>query len=425
MLSSRAYSFRQKCRLAISLSWIGGYVNVMTLLACGSYVSNVSGNVTFIGQLTIDRDHGRALFFAFAAASFFLGTIVSGVLLETARRRGYVSKYVIPVAVELVLLSIFGICVEIHGPGDPVDRGFWHFSMVAMSAIAMGVQNATMTSISGAVVRTTHVTGVVTDLGLEGVQFSYWLVDLVKRKGVRDIGGIFRSIRRHPPAQRLVLLASIFGSFLLGAIFGAGLFANYEAYVAYPPIAFLAWIIFVDVRSPIADMRELDPHNDPELKKLAMIKALQPNEVGVYRLTTGGSGRKHRAPDFQHWLDRVSPRFRVVILAVDPTIVFDQNAVLDFEAAVGRLHADGRKLILSGVTPHQLEALKRGGITSKMEVANICPDLESAVTRSLPVLRQLESEPRRNSTSTASFPLLSAVDARPADPAETTGPRSA
>lgn len=413
MLSARAYSFRQKCRLAISLSWIGGYINVMTLLACGSYVSNVSGNVTFIGQLTIDRDHSRALFFAFAAASFFLGTIISGVLLETARRRGYVSKYVIPVAVELVLLSIFGVCIEIHGPGDPAQRGFWHFSMVAMSAVAMGVQNATMTSISGAVVRTTHVTGVVTDLGLEGVQFFYWLIDLVKRKGIRDVRGIFRSIRRHAPAQRLVLLASIFGSFLFGAVFGAALFANYQAWVAYPPIAFLAWIIFVDVTSPIADMREMDPHNDPELKKLAIIKALQPNDVGVYRLTTRGSGKNHRAPDFQHWLDRVSPRFRIVILAVDPTIVFENNAVLDFEAAVMRLHADGRKLILSGITPHQLDALKNGGITKKMDIENICPDLESAVARSVPVLRQLESEPRRSTTSTSSFPVLSTTDDQP------------
>lgn len=40
---------------------------------------------------------------------------------------------------------------------------------------------------------------------------------------------------------------------------------------------------------------------------------------------------------------------------------------------------------------------------------------ESAVTRSVPVLRQLESEPRRSSTSTASFPLLADADKRSVD----------
>ena len=43
MFSARAYSFRQKSRLAISLSWVAGYTNVILYSVCGDFVSNVTG----------------------------------------------------------------------------------------------------------------------------------------------------------------------------------------------------------------------------------------------------------------------------------------------------------------------------------------------------------------------------------------------
>src|SRR4051794_27316209 len=46
MLSARAYSFRQKSKLAISLSWVGGYTNVVLFLACGTFSSHMTGNAT-------------------------------------------------------------------------------------------------------------------------------------------------------------------------------------------------------------------------------------------------------------------------------------------------------------------------------------------------------------------------------------------
>ncbi|MEO6434941.1 MAG: hypothetical protein ABIP55_04165, partial [Tepidisphaeraceae bacterium] len=51
MLSARAYSFRQKSKLAISLSWVGGYVNVVLLLSCASFASHMTGNaLTFFNE---------------------------------------------------------------------------------------------------------------------------------------------------------------------------------------------------------------------------------------------------------------------------------------------------------------------------------------------------------------------------------------
>ena len=40
MLSASAYSFRQKSRLAISLSWVAGYTNVILVILCGVVVAH-------------------------------------------------------------------------------------------------------------------------------------------------------------------------------------------------------------------------------------------------------------------------------------------------------------------------------------------------------------------------------------------------
>src|SRR3954470_7183286 len=96
MLSASAYSFRQKSRLAISLSWVAGYTNVVAFLMCGHIVvSHVTGNITHFGEslaeVVLHPGRGpwrEVLYFGFLTAAFFLGAIASAVMTEGARRRG-------------------------------------------------------------------------------------------------------------------------------------------------------------------------------------------------------------------------------------------------------------------------------------------------------------------------------------------------
>src|SRR2546423_11637286 len=107
MLSARAYSFRQKSRLAISVSWIGGYANVVALLVCNNFVSHVTGNTTNIGRSFAEGDWGAAWFFGGLWLAFLFGAAFSGWMTESAKRAGMASKYVMPMAVEAVLASTF------------------------------------------------------------------------------------------------------------------------------------------------------------------------------------------------------------------------------------------------------------------------------------------------------------------------------
>jgi uncharacterized membrane protein YoaK (UPF0700 family) len=58
MLSAAVYSFRMQLRLAISLGWVSGYVNVVTLLFCGTMTGHVTGSVTHMAQAITAPDHG-------------------------------------------------------------------------------------------------------------------------------------------------------------------------------------------------------------------------------------------------------------------------------------------------------------------------------------------------------------------------------
>ena len=393
MLSARAYSFRQKSRLAISLSWIGGYTNVTSLLVMGIFVSHMTGTATQLGRWIGAGDARQAGFFCFILVAFTSGAALSACMTEGARRRGWRSKYVLPIGLEAVLLACLMVHLNSHGR-DLSGRAY--LEAAGLASLAMGLQNATITKISGAVVRTTHLTGIFTDLGLEGVQYLFWWGDQLAKRRRERAGRLLRVSRRHPSMLRLMLLLSIAGSFGFGTVVGTFAYGRWGAISLLVPIAFLLWIIFVDWRTPIADIRELDTLNDPELRLQGILSKLLPPEVVLYRALSRRSGPYHRAPDFQTWIDRVPEHCRVVVLAITPQTRFNSNAVMDLEAAVGRLHAEKRKLILSGITTRQFKALDALGVARMMDINNICPDLEFAIARAIGVLEEMRGtgEPR-------------------------------
>jgi uncharacterized membrane protein YoaK (UPF0700 family) len=410
MLSARAYSFRQKSRLAISLSWIGGYTNVVSFLLMGTFISHATGNSTQVGRLLGTGDLQQAGFFALLLFTFTCGAALSAYMTENAKRRGWRSKYVLPIAMEALLLVLLTINLSTQTARAGALAGghaaVWQAAVLA--SLAMGLQNATITKISGAVVRTTHLTGIFTDFGLEGVQYLFWWGDKLSKMRRERAGRLLKISRRHPSTLRLLLLISIVASFGFGTVAGTLLCGRYGPLALMVPVAFLMWIIYVDIRTPIADIRELDLLNDPELRLRGILSSLLPRGVVLYRASclhhSGGPGR-HRAPNFQLWIDRVPEHCRVVVLALSPLTRFDANAVMDLEAAVLRLHGEKKKLILAGITTYQFRCLDALGVARMMDMNNLCPDLEFAVARAMVLLE--DGSPRRPRSEFAAQKVLS------------------
>ena len=392
MLSASAFSFRMQSRLAISLSWIAGFTNVITFIVCGVVTSHATGNVTHFGKALADRislargGRGGAgathelLFFGALVVSFFFGAVVSAFMTESARRRGFRPKYGLPIALQAVVLCALMIALDYYAMA-PAAALFW--AVAVLASFSMGVQNATITRVSGAVIRTTHLTGVVTDMGIEGVQYLMWLWDRTRGARPGRRGRVLRLSRRQPNVLRLALLASIVGSFLFGVAAGTLAWAHVPAYAMLAPVSFLLWIILVDWRKPIADVRELDLLSDPDHKAYVDLRPLLPPQLGIYRLFHPRRDKVHHAPDFQLWADRLPRQWRVVILAVSPFTHFDREEALNLMAALDKLRAEGKDLVVCGANRSQFKAMRDAGMADALGVENFAPDLEMAVARAM------------------------------------------
>ncbi len=380
MFVSQAHSFKQQARLATTLAWVAGYTNIIAVLACGTVISHASGTTSNFGNHLAMGEWRLAGYSFFLLATFFVGAGVSGFFTELGRRRGWESIYVLPIVGEALLLAIFAVGVEFNRSAQSGVTFLW---MTAAASLAMGLQNATITRISNGVVRTTHVTGVVTDLGLETVQMLWWLKDNRQDVPPGSARSLVRSVYHHPTARRLALLASILFSFALGACLGT-LAHVYAARLAmFPPVAFLLWIIYQDVTRPIAEI---------EVSDIVAANDL-PSSIAVYHLRKdkGRRGDNHRMPNLQAWFDRLPPGANVVILDLGAITQISANVAMELRTVLAQFAGQNRHLVIAGLNAGQFEQMRASGAGDLLESENVCADLELAIARGLNLLQVIGS----------------------------------
>lgn len=207
--------------LALVLAWVAGAVNAGALVAVGQYTSHMSGIVSAVADnlaigawVLVGGGIGALL-------AFTIGAATSAWLINWARRHRGSVQYALPLLLEAALLAGFGFT----GLALPNGRGF-AITAVPLLCFIMGLQNATITKVSGARMRTTHVTGIVTDIGIELGKLFYWNRD-------RDIPPPVRADR-----AKLRLLCALLAAFFSGGVAGAFGFAIF-GYAATLPLALL------------------------------------------------------------------------------------------------------------------------------------------------------------------------------------------
>lgn len=376
MFIAQAHSYYQQARLAVTLAWIAGYTNILTILVCGHVTSHVSGTTSDLGRAVVEARWETVVFLLFLLFSFFVGAGIAGFAAELGKRRRWESIYVLPIAIEAALLAAFAIALEFFSTED-LKRHEVVLALLGIASMAMGLQNATITRISSGVVRTTHVTGVLTDLGLEAVQFLWFLKDERRTLARGRALDSARLVYRHATSQHLMVLGAVVGSFALGAGLGTTAFLFGTRWAMFPPVLFLLWIIYQDVSRPIAEIEESELVGEGSDLGL-------PPEMLVYhvRKDHARAGKIHRMPNLLVWADLLPSDAKVVILDLDEVTQLDENSAIELRAAVQKFDDQNRHLIISGVTPDQFAQLNdaAGGGLDPMSA---CSDLELAIARGL------------------------------------------
>lgn len=186
---------------AIFLSFSAGYINAIGILH-QTPLTHMTGNVSQVAVNLETGQFGRSLHFGLLLVAFFIGSVVSGFVIQDSvlklgRRYG-------------VIFLFEGLCLFSAVPFLNRGNNLGYY----LAAFAIGMQNAMATTYSGALVRTSHLTGLINDFGIA-------------------VGHVIRGL----PIdwRRFKLYAFILSGFLIGGAVGVAMFNRYGFYAFFLP----------------------------------------------------------------------------------------------------------------------------------------------------------------------------------------------
>jgi uncharacterized membrane protein YoaK (UPF0700 family) len=214
--------------IARYLAFIAGASNAGGFLAVHQYTSHVSGIVAAAADNLAAGNIALVLKGFAAVMAFFAGACASTILIRWGRERKLHSRYALPLLSEAMCLLVFGLVGKrFTGP--------YILATILLLCFSMGLQNAMITKISGSVIRTTHLTGLVTDIGIAIGRLAY-----ASSLGDVQVAGEMRA---------LGLLASLVALFFVGGVAGAQGFTHVGFLFTLP----LAGILLLLAILPVID----------------------------------------------------------------------------------------------------------------------------------------------------------------------------
>lgn len=234
-LTGRARTRRANRQLGAFLAFVAGAVNAGGFLAVRQYTSHMTGIVSAVADDLVLGNTLLAFSGLCALAAFLAGAATTAVLINWARHRRMHSEYALSLALEAALLIMFGLL----GANLKLYVAVIVPATVILLCYIMGLQNAIVTKISKAEIRTTHVTGLATDLGIELGKLFYW-----NRTHAQDSAEYVAANR-----DKLAIHALILSMFFIGGVAGAFGFKSL-GFIATVPLALILLALAV---IPIAD----------------------------------------------------------------------------------------------------------------------------------------------------------------------------
>ena len=188
---------------AAALACVAGMVNVVGYLGFEHQaITHLTGTTSLLGAALAQGNLRAVLQLAGMLLAFVLGAVLSGLLIkDSVLQLG--RRYGVALAFEAALLVL---AVPLFEQG--------YFAGPLLAAVAIGLQNAMATTYSGAIIRTSHVSGMFTDLGI-------------------SLGHALRGLP--VDHRRLSLCLVIISAFLAGGVIGALLYGQWQYKALYLP----------------------------------------------------------------------------------------------------------------------------------------------------------------------------------------------
>ena len=221
----KSRTYIHNLRLASLLSLVAGIVNVTGVLSVNILTTNVTGHFAYFAEDISNKNYGIAFVFLFFILSFLLGSFTSNFLIEIVSRKKPRHAYTLPIVIEIIIL----IAVGLLGSSFLLSK-LDGYIIGCFLLFAMGLQNSLVTKASQSVVRTTHLTGLFTDLGIELSQLFFYR----------------KTSEFHQLSRSIYLKLAIIGCFFLGCIAGGFVYRSLELKTLLIASIFLIIAFFYD-----------------------------------------------------------------------------------------------------------------------------------------------------------------------------------
>ncbi|MBC7680938.1 MAG: DUF1275 domain-containing protein [Ferruginibacter sp.] len=205
------------------LAFNAGAINAGGFLVVGMYTSHMTGFASMLSDNLVLGNITLVLGALGTLLAFTGGAATTAVLVNWARQHHLRSEYALPLLCEALLLLVFGLIGATLNRQTPFAVPL----AVLVLAFTMGLQNAVVSKLSASQIRTTHMTGVITDLGIELGKLVYMN---------RQDSPLASRVRAN--RVKLRLYATLLSAFVVGGLVGAMGF-KYVGFIWVVPLAVL------------------------------------------------------------------------------------------------------------------------------------------------------------------------------------------
>ena len=219
-------TLKQNLMLASSTAFIAGITDVVGLLAFLAFTSNITGHVANLAKNIVEQNFESIAIFGVWLFMFLIGAFVSNFIVKSLQHVSYYRAHSVPIIIEIVVL----LFVAFYGNNFYKETKSEREIVIGALLFAMGLQNSLVSNISGGLIKSTHLTGLFTDLGSE---LADWMHP--------------RTSESKEVKNKIYVRLTILVFFIFGGLVGAYFFNLYQFKVFYFVPVILLTVLYYDL----------------------------------------------------------------------------------------------------------------------------------------------------------------------------------
>ena len=223
-------TLRENLMLASSTAFVAGVINVAGMVAFLAFTTNITGHVANLANHFVQQNFREVIVFMIWLIVFFAGTFLANFIIRSLEHKSLYRAHATPVVIEIIVL----LFVAVYGAHFYQETQLEREIIIGALLFSIGLQNSMVSTVSGGLIKSSHLTGLFTDLGGD---VSEWLHPSTgKTTAVRN---------------RIYVRITILSFYFIGCIAGGYFFDRFNFAIFYFIPLILITILYYDV-SPLA-----------------------------------------------------------------------------------------------------------------------------------------------------------------------------